>query len=470
MRPLVYVCLILSAVSAVRHAPAPQQCGTSGTRTKLAFAASLGAPVRSLFYPPTSPTQTFPRAMGRGGNARRCARCSSRRGTLQLTASSGSNDPEFEKWYAKTKRTAFVAPHTPGDVGGSGNRRWRIVGEGRQENPASDAKSSASPVWIYDGVEEGGNGEPVQVLSLSLTQMGGSWKGLDSFRAQAKTWISLSHEVQAVPRALASFEADNADGDRVNYLITQLPASSSLLQLLNDDLRPTEEQVIHVGLRLLRGLEGLWKVRPPVSHGAIAPGNIMVDWPPGPHGEGVWLTGLGTRDRVREALLAEGYLPPLSSVMASGSLEEDMYGVGAVMLRMVSGRPPSDFAFGAISGGGGAKMLRFRDSVWLSSELGEVLQRLLTIGGQSGYRFATPTDARTALLQLLADVTAPLLPAPPSSFPSPLQAEQSSLGYQAAMSYGRTPSLQPLRPQVLQRPAYTKVLSLLALLVQKYKY
>ena len=98
-----------------------------------------------------------------------------------------------------------------------------------------------------------------------------------------------------------------------------------------------DKQVISLGIGMLRALEELWQLRPPVCHGALAPGHVLVDWPPAPDGTGVWLVGVGGRERVRDSLLAEGYLPPASSAISSGSLEEDIYGVGAVLLRLVSG-------------------------------------------------------------------------------------------------------------------------------------
>ena len=41
--------------------------------------------------------------------------------------------------------------------------------------------------------------------------------------------------------------------------------------------------------------------------------------------------------RVRRSLIAEGYLPPNSASGSSDELGGDLYGVGAVMLRLVSG-------------------------------------------------------------------------------------------------------------------------------------
>jgi len=76
-----------------------------------------------------------------------------------------------------------------------------------------------------------------------------------------------------VPRLIAAFEADSKEGsgaDAVYYVITQRSAGVGLRQLVADGLRPTEEQVISVGVGLLRALEGLNQLRPPITHGAIA--------------------------------------------------------------------------------------------------------------------------------------------------------------------------------------------------------
>jgi hypothetical protein len=123
----------------------------------------------------------------------------------------------------------------------SGGVRFRILSVGRREDP-TNAVSSSSPVWIYDADGEQGIQGDLQVLALSLRQMAGSWVGLDSLRSQAQTLLSLQ-SCDRIGRAVAAFEADTADGDRVYYLVTQRPAATTLLQLLEKGLRPTEAQV-----------------------------------------------------------------------------------------------------------------------------------------------------------------------------------------------------------------------------------
>ena len=174
-------------------------------------------------------------------------------GTARFATPGPSEDADFEKWYGKVKREGKSGPHSAGDIIDSGTARWRIEGQGRRENPASDETASGSPVWLYDGVEEGAGGKPVQVLALSLRQMGGSWAVLDSLNLQAQACRSL--QGWGIPRTLASFEADSSDGDRVFYLVSERPPAASTLQdLLASGLRPTEEQVRGVGF-------GVWGVR-----------------------------------------------------------------------------------------------------------------------------------------------------------------------------------------------------------------
>jgi len=97
-------------------------------------------------------------------------------------------------------------------------------------------------------------------------------------------------------------------------------------------------------------------------------GNIIVDWPPSLDGGGVWLEGLGSRDRCRDELLVSPSLThththtqrththththTLSLSLAhihthiQGSIRDDVYAVGAVLLRLVSGKSPSEYDLG----------------------------------------------------------------------------------------------------------------------------
>ena len=183
-----------------------EYCATMVGRLLLLLALSSGG---SCFHMPASPCSSV--QIDCGVNAAqtrrlpRLAACcrehdcrSARRLGTRLAAAGSGGDAEFEQWYAETKVSSGAGPHVAGDVVASGQLRWRIVGEGRMENPASDATAPGSPVWVYDAEDADGTGTRVQILALALRDMGGSWTGLDSLRTQAQTCLSL--DVPGIPR------------------------------------------------------------------------------------------------------------------------------------------------------------------------------------------------------------------------------------------------------------------------------
>ena len=183
-----------------------EYCATMVGRLLLLLALCTGG---SCFHMPASPCSSV--QIDCGVNAAqtrrlpRLAACcrehdcrSARRLGTRLAAAGSGGDAEFEQWYAETKVSSGAGPHVAGDVVASGQLRWRIVGEGRMENPASDATAPGSPVWVYDAEDADGTGTRVQILALALRDMGGSWTGLDSLRTQAQTCLSL--DVPGIPR------------------------------------------------------------------------------------------------------------------------------------------------------------------------------------------------------------------------------------------------------------------------------
>lgn len=112
-------------------------------------------------------------------------------------------------------------------------------------------------------------------------------------------------------------------------------------------------------------------------------------------------------------MLSEGYLPSSLSLSSSSidapPLSADPFSVGAVLLRIVSGKPPADFLLGRKAPGS------FRDEVYISRGLGDAMEGLLAMGllsldASSG--FTTLRDATNALRSAALNPDAPLAPRP----------------------------------------------------------
>jgi len=301
-----------------------------------------------------------------------------------------SFDSEFEQWYRMEKAAKEYAEakekdkgnvHQIGDVVRQGSSAWIITGVQGVEGPA----------WRFAGKEES-SGAAVSIHCLSLRQMGGNWQFLDKFQQRARLLKNV--RVDGVPKLLQSFEADT-ESDKAYYMIFESPSDVTLQDLLDAGLRPTEEEIMEIGVAVLEIMEELYEKRPPVYHSAITPDNILISAESRREGgRGIWLSGFVPDDKSRTRALAEGYLPP-NSLLRPPSADDDVFSVGAVMLRMLSGRDPVEFLVQEKSGLG-MMSIRFRGEVVMSSRLAKVVDEMLAFNSPV---FRSPQSALVSLKQ-----------------------------------------------------------------------
>ena len=235
----------------------------------------------------------------------------------------------------------------------------------------------------------GGAGREVALKAVGLREAGrrGAWKGLDLLEREARVLRSLSHS--RVPAYVDHWSGD-LGGDRVFFLAQELFPGENLASLVEAGWRASEPELVKVALDLLEALEYLASLRPPVVHRDCKPENVVVE-----------LRGGGKEDSALEARLvdfggaqegaSQAGWDPESGTALSGStvvgsygfmapeqfrgaacVESDLYGLGATLLFLSSGRAPNEFPLE--QGGLGVD---FEGRVPLSPRIAAVVKGLL---------------------------------------------------------------------------------------------
>jgi ankyrin repeat protein len=198
------------------------------------------------------------------------------------------------------------------------------------------------------------SGEPVALKRLPLARLK-DWKQLELFEREAKVLRTLDHP--GIPRYIDAFQEDSAEpgGGPCFYLAQELFPGRSLKARMAEGWRPGEAEVRSIAKSLLDILVYLQSRHPPVIHRDLKPANVLLaDAEPGSE---------STPDRARRVALVDfggvvdayrhaagegstvvgtfGYMAP-EQFRAQASMATDLYGLGATLLHVLSGRPPSD--------------------------------------------------------------------------------------------------------------------------------
>ncbi len=184
------------------------------------------------------------------------------------------------------------------------------------------------------------SGEAVAVKGMALRGLE-SWKALELFEREARVLGSLDHP--GIPRYVDHFSVDGPSGQRL-YLVQALAPGRSLAERLRTGFRTDEAGVRRIAHALLDILGYLHARKPPVLHRDLKPANVILD-----EAQRVWLVDFGS---VRDALRAPGelgsttvgtygYMAP-EQLHGAASPASDLYGLGATLVTLLSGRSPSE--------------------------------------------------------------------------------------------------------------------------------
>lgn len=190
------------------------------------------------------------------------------------------------------------------------------------------------------------DGSEVALKALSLRSLR-DWKQLELFQREGSTLAGLTHP--AIPRYVDYFEEDDPR-DRVFVLVQEVVQGRSLADMVRSGQRATEQEVCRVAGELLDVLQYLGSLRPPVIHRDVKPDNIILEG--GQWGGRVFLVDFGGV----QAVAAAGELSGLGSTIVGtygymapeqfrGTAEpaSDLYALGATLLYLMTGQPPSAF-------------------------------------------------------------------------------------------------------------------------------
>jgi len=222
----------------------------------------------------------------------------------------------------------------------------------------------------------------VKTFSLGETA---DWKSVELFERSVETLSGL--DLEGIPAFIDYFEDDRRD---LQILVREYVPGQSLADRLESGWHPTEEELRTLALETLGVLEELHDRNPPIIHRDIKPGNIIL----GDDGA-VSLIDFGV---VRTALHREethpgtvvgtyGYMAP-EQFRGHAVPATDLYGLGATLVRVVTGREPSELPYDELC-------VQFRDHCSIPPSLEAWLDKMLAPTADD--RFGSAADARRAL-------------------------------------------------------------------------
>ncbi len=231
-------------------------------------------------------------------------------------------------------------------------------------------------------------GQDVALKVVSLRQID-DWKVLELLDREAKVLENLDHP--AIPCYIDYFQVDLPD-DRLFYLVRELVEGESLGDLIQRGWRTDESTVKDITIQILKILNYLHRLSPPVIHRDIKPQNIIrqVD------GQ-VYLVDFGAVQDIYRHTLSKsgtfvgtiGYMPP-EQFRGQVTPASDLYALGATIIFLLTGRSPDELP---------QKRMRidFRPHVHLSSSFEHWLDGMVAPAIED--RFQSAADALIALQQ-----------------------------------------------------------------------
>ncbi|WP_224240785.1 serine/threonine protein kinase [Hyalangium gracile] len=196
------------------------------------------------------------------------------------------------------------------------------------------AQTQHSRVYLARGTQ----GQEVALKELLLAQIPGTQQ-LDAFEREARLLETLSHP--RIPKLLGHFQEGQGAGLRL-YLAAEYVAGETLLDRLSHHAFSEEEAQV-IGLQVLELLDYLHGRKPRILHRDIKPANLIRQ----PDGSIVLVDFGSARESARGATVGStlvgtfGYMP-LEQLGGTVDVTSDLYALGASLVHLLGGTPPSD--------------------------------------------------------------------------------------------------------------------------------
>ncbi|HEU4456690.1 MAG TPA: serine/threonine-protein kinase, partial [Longimicrobium sp.] len=171
------------------------------------------------------------------------------------------------------------------------------------------------------------------------------WKQLELFEREAEMLGRLDHP--GIPRVLDYFRGEG--GSATYHIVQELIEAPSLLRRMESGPMLGQKEIHGIALGLLDVLEYMHGRAPPIIHRDIKPSNVLLR----PGGTPVLIDFGGVRAAWQLGGAAGatvvgtfGYMAPEQFAGHAGPTS-DLYSLGATLLHLVTGHPPSAFPFDA---------------------------------------------------------------------------------------------------------------------------
>ncbi len=211
-------------------------------------------------------------------------------------------------------------------------------------------------------------GDRVALKTLSFRRIN-DWKILDLFEREAKVLAQLNHP--AIARYIDYFQVDSAQ-DLHFYIVQQLVEGRSLAQEIAHGWHGSEADIQAIAEQVLQILIYLHELKPPVVHRDIKPQNLIRQ----PDGK-IMLVDFGAvQDTYRHTQVGSstvvgtyGYMPP-EQFRGKSVPATDLYGLGATILFLLTGRSPADLPEIKLK-------ISFRNAVSISPSFADWLDKMI---------------------------------------------------------------------------------------------
>ena len=199
-------------------------------------------------------------------------------------------------------------------------------------------RGAAGSTWR--AVEQAG-GRQVVIKVLELRRLEG-WKDVELLEREARVLRNLDHE--RIPRYVDSFREDR-DGAAVFVLVQEYIPGTSLEAWVASGWRGTETEIRAIGAQVLRILDYIHSLRPPLIHRDLNPKNLIRR----EDGQIFLVDFGGVQDAIRlesgastTVIGTPGYVP-MEQYVGRATVRSDYYAFAATLLFLLSHRSPADF-------------------------------------------------------------------------------------------------------------------------------